>query len=72
MLEGGGGNDRIYLGLGRDRAAGGAGNDRILAQDGRRDEIDCGPGQDVVQSDRADVLRGFERGAGASRARPSA
>lgn len=60
-LLGGPGRDRLTGGPGRDRIAGGAGNDTILARDGARDLVECGPGSDSVTADRADRVRGCER-----------
>jgi len=34
----------------------GAGNDRVLARNGRRDSVRCGPGLDFVQADRFDAV----------------
>jgi hypothetical protein len=51
-LEGRGGDDALF---------GGPGADRLLARDGRRDTVDCGPGQDLAVVDRRDVVRGCER-----------
>ena len=45
MLEGGNGNDYLEDNLGRTVFLGGGGNDYIqAANNGIRDEIDCGPG----------------------------
>jgi hypothetical protein len=57
----GGGADRINPGSGRDRVSSGSGNDRISPADGTRDVVDCGPGRDRAQRDRADRLRSCER-----------
>ena len=60
-LYGGPGPDRLYGGDGLDvldggpyydRFAGGAGDDLILARDGLRDRISCGPGFYMVRADR--------------------
>jgi uncharacterized repeat protein (TIGR01451 family) len=57
-----GGADVVDGGGGRDRLLGGRGNDTILARDGERDTIDCGPGRDRAVVDRLDRgLRGCER-----------
>jgi hypothetical protein len=32
------------------------GNDNILAADGSKDTVDCGPGHDVVIADKADAV----------------
>ncbi len=69
-IEGWYGDDVITGGPGRDTinadaSAGactflvcrvGAGNDRVLVRDGARDSVICGPGRDVVISDRKDVV----------------
>jgi hypothetical protein len=55
-----GGDDCAVPGRGRDRVDAGEGADRVVAADGRRDRIICGPGDDVVISDRNDGLRGCE------------
>jgi hypothetical protein len=60
-LFGGKGNDFLDGGPGLDRLVGGLGNDTIMARDGQRDTIDCGPGRDVVTADRLDVVRGCEK-----------
>jgi hypothetical protein len=51
-IEGRGGDDALF---------GGPGADRLLAWDGRRDTVDCGPGRDQAVVDRRDVIRGCER-----------
>jgi hypothetical protein len=43
------------------RFSGGPGRDRILAKDGTRESVDCGPGRDTVVADRKDRLRRCER-----------
>jgi len=60
-LRGSGGDDRIKGGGGRDEfdmhhgeEVGGLGDDVIHARDGRRDEINCGPGKDRAVVDRAE------------------
>lgn len=45
------GNDVLNGGPGRDILDGGPGDDTFYAQDGEADEIDCGPGGDVVHAD---------------------
>jgi RTX calcium-binding nonapeptide repeat (4 copies) len=52
-LLGEAGNDTLVGNQGQDTLSGGAGNDRILALDGARDSIDCGPGIDRLVADRA-------------------
>jgi hypothetical protein len=53
-LYGKGGGDVLVGGLGIDLFYGGAGDDRILARDGQRDTINCGPGYDTVIADTID------------------
>jgi hypothetical protein len=48
--------DRLVVRRGQTRIVAGAGNDRIFAADGRREVIDCGPGNDTVTADRVDRL----------------
>jgi hypothetical protein len=60
-LDGDRGDDRIDATGGRDRVFGGNGGDRIDAEDGKRDRIDCGRGDDVVIADRRDRLERCER-----------
>ena len=55
-LIGGAGADVLSGGAGRDHIEGDAGNDRINARDGRRDLVNCGPGQDTVRADKADAV----------------
>nr|MDQ3386380.1 hypothetical protein [Actinomycetota bacterium] len=50
-LIGGSGDDEIYGLSGRDLLVGGAGDDFIEASEGTRDQVRCGPGQDVVSVD---------------------
>jgi len=54
-LYGGPGNDVITGGPGSDHIFGGAGSDTIYAQDGERDVIDCGAGEDRAIVDSFDV-----------------
>lgn len=55
-LRGGAGRDAIVGAAGADRLLGGEGNDTIDARDGIADRlVDCGPGDDVVAYDLADV-----------------
>lgn len=56
----GAGSDRIGLGHGNDTVYAGRGPDYVFANDGRRDVIDCGPGDDRVRVDKIDVLRRCE------------
>jgi hypothetical protein len=65
VLEGLGGNDRLFCGIGgRDRASGGTGNDRVdcvepyASARANRDVVDCGAGtRDVAFVDPFDVVR---------------
>ncbi len=62
VLMGGRGRDRLDGGPGADLLAGGPGPDVILARDGTRDRIFCGPGRDRVVADRRDrIAPGCER-----------
>lgn len=56
LLDGGAGNDVIDGGSGRDRILAGAGSDTVLANDGDRDTIDCGAGNDRAVVDGIDVV----------------
>ena len=49
-MNGGDGNDVIWVGSGADVENGGEGSDRLhaLASDNRVDALDCGPGNDVA------------------------
>lgn len=60
LIRSGGGNDRVNPGPGRDVLYAGTGNDIVVANDGERDVIDCGLGEDHVLADRVDVLRSCE------------
>jgi hypothetical protein len=60
LIRSGGGNDRVNPGPGRDVVHAGAGNDIVVANDGERDIIDCGRGEDRVLADRVDVLTSCE------------
>ena len=78
-LSGGDGGDRLF-GLGGidvlrggravDQFAGGEGDDILDAADGRRELLDCGPGEDTVQGDGFDAVLGCERGKLAGRGLP--
>ena len=54
------GSDRTIPGPGSDTVYSGRGPDYVYANDGQRDVIDCGPGDDRVRADRIDVLRRCE------------
>ena len=60
-VDAGSGNDTIVGGRGRDLLLGGEGYDRIVARDGARDRIRCGPQFDTVVADRIDIVGGCER-----------
>lgn len=59
-LVGSGGADTIDGQGGEDVLDGGAGNDTILARDGSKDAVDCGPGMDSATVDPSDTLVGCE------------
>jgi hypothetical protein len=59
-LNGGDGNDIITGGPGSDHINGGAGSDTIHADDGERDYVDCGPGNDRAYVDSLDVVKNCE------------
>ena len=68
-VNGGGGRDRIRTGSFADRVTGGGGADAIdtglgddfvRSRDGKRDHVRCGDGQDSVDADPIDLLRGCE------------
>ena len=55
------GNDYLEDNLGANRFLGGGGNDYIqAANNGIRDEIDCGPGADRADVDARDTVVGCE------------
>ena len=56
----GSGNDLVDPGPGSDFVLGGDGDDSVAARDGFGDVVECGPGNDTVTADRADVLSGCE------------
>jgi Ca2+-binding RTX toxin-like protein len=59
-LNGLSGGDCLNGNRGRDRLRGGPGDDVLRARDGRRDVLDCGPGQDKAIVDRRDRVRHCE------------
>jgi Tol biopolymer transport system component len=61
LVHGFAGDDTIEGRAGDDALFGGPGADRLLARDGLRDSVDCGPGRDLAVVDRRDVVRGCER-----------
>jgi Ca2+-binding RTX toxin-like protein len=60
VIRTGAGDDTIFSGPGRDVVAAGKGDDHIIGNDGERDVIDCGPGDDRARVDRLDVVRNCE------------
>jgi hemolysin type calcium-binding protein len=56
----GSGNDLVDPGPGSDFVLAGDGDDSVAARDGFGDVVECGPGNDTVTADRADVLSGCE------------
>ena len=53
-------DDQVTGGFGADSIDTGAGNDQIKVKDKKRDRVQCGPGQDSVIADGADLLIGCE------------
>ena len=53
-----GGADTLRLGEGWDEGRGGRGDDYILAVDGSKDDIFCGPGSDRTRSNPGDKVAG--------------
>ena len=60
VIRTGAGEDFIFPGSGRDVVDAGRGPDHVIANDGERDVIDCGPGDDRARVDRDDVVRNCE------------
>ncbi|MDP3230220.1 MAG: calcium-binding protein, partial [Acidovorax sp.] len=60
VMDGGGGDDRVYAGHGGDNIQGGAGNDEIWGNGGN-DVIDGGDDSDVIYGDGFDGLTGYEK-----------
>ena len=67
QINGRGGDDVIDGRGGEDCLAGGAGRDKINAQDGDRDVVRCGDGQDRARVDREDRVVGCEHVRGAAK-----
>jgi Ca2+-binding RTX toxin-like protein len=62
FVEGGRGRDKVWAGPGQDVVRGASGNDLVVARDGFRDRINCGPGRDKVYADGKDrVARSCEQ-----------
>ena len=55
VLSGNGGNDTITGGGGRDTISGATGNDEFFTNDGLKDTINCGAGNDIRHPDGVDV-----------------
>jgi hypothetical protein len=53
-VRAGNGRDRVFSGRGRDELYGGGGNDTMNAQDGYKDNVNCGLGTDTAYVDRRD------------------
>ena len=60
VIRTGAGEDSIFPGPGRDVVGAGRDPDHVIANDGERDVIDCGPGDDRARADRVDVVRNCE------------
>lgn len=55
------GDDLVIGGEGRDVIDAGLDDDRVHAEDGERDVVECGEGEDVARTDRFDIVHGCER-----------
>jgi hypothetical protein len=53
-VRAGNGRDRVFGGRGRDHLYGGGGNDTMNAQDGYKDNVNCGLGTDTAYVDKRD------------------
>jgi len=53
-VRAGNGRDRVFGGRGKDALYGGGGNDTMNAQDGYKDNVNCGLGTDTAYVDRRD------------------
>jgi hypothetical protein len=53
-VRAGNGRDRVFGGRGEDRLYGGGGNDTMNAQDGYKDNVNCGLGTDTAYVDKRD------------------
>lgn len=60
VIRTGAGEDSSFLGPGRDVVDAGRGPDHVIANDGERDFVDCGPGDDRARVDKRDVVRNCE------------
>ena len=56
VLYGDSGSDLLVGGADVDRLYGGPGSDRLRSKDAWRDAVACGPGRDVVEADRVDLV----------------
>jgi hypothetical protein len=59
-LKGHSGDDEIDGGLATDLLQGGPGDDSLSSRDGKRDKLNCGPGEDIALVDQRDVVKGCE------------
>jgi Ca2+-binding RTX toxin-like protein len=55
-LNGNAGNDTIFGGGGQDIISGATGNDTLNTNDGLKDTVNCGDGNDITNNDGADAL----------------
>jgi Ca2+-binding RTX toxin-like protein len=60
-LTGGSGRDRLDGGAGRNAYDAGSGDDRVMARNGHRETVRCGPGDDLARVDADDRVRGCEQ-----------
>lgn len=60
VIRTGAGEDFVFPGSGRDIVDAGRGPDHVIANDGERDAVDCGPGDDRARVDEYDVVRNCE------------
>jgi Ca2+-binding RTX toxin-like protein len=59
-LKGAKGRDVLVGGKGKDKLAGGKGKDKLKARDGKKDRVNCGPGNDTAKVDAKDKVRKCE------------
>ena len=55
-VRAGNGRDRVFGGRGEDQLYGGSGNDTMNAQDGYKDNVNCGLGTDTAYVDKRDLV----------------
>jgi Ca2+-binding RTX toxin-like protein len=60
VLKGRAGNDDLFA-TGKTTYDAGPGDDLVVSRNGRRDRVNCGPGRDKVNADKADLLRNCEK-----------